>query len=90
MYLIYAENDALKTFIQVVHVPACISTIIPAADEGPGEITCFSAGLQFLFTFPTRLSKNHGNWCVFMQTFPRKAALIYPEIYRHICKLFQK
>ena len=48
IYLICAENDALKTFIQVVHVPAYISTIISAADAGPDEITCFPAGQHFL------------------------------------------
>ena len=47
IYLIYAENDALKTFIQVVHVPVYIFTIISTADEGPDEITCFPAGLHF-------------------------------------------
>ena len=55
------------TFSQVVRVPAYISTIISAAadleaiassvDEGPGEMMCFPAGLHYLITFPTRLSK---------------------------------
>ena len=45
IYLIYADNDTLKTFIQAVHVPAYISTIISAADEGPDEMVCFPAGL---------------------------------------------
>ena len=35
-----------------------ISTIISAAaDEGPDEMTCFPAGLHYLLTFPTRMSK---------------------------------
>ena len=51
-------NKALQTFIQVVRVPAYISTIISAAaDEGPDEMMCFPAGLHFLSTFPTRMSK---------------------------------
>ena len=59
IYLIYL-NEALKTFIQVVCVPAYIATIISAAaDEGPGEMTCFPAGLHYLLTFPTRMSKNN-------------------------------
>ena len=49
-------NKALKTFIQVVHVPAYISTIIStAADEGPDKMTCFPADLHYLVTFPTRM-----------------------------------
>ena len=48
----------IKTFIQMVHVPAYISTIISAAtDECPDEMTCFPAGLHYLLTFPTRMSK---------------------------------
>ena len=39
---------------------AYITTIIsPAADEGPSEMTCFPAGLHYLLTFPTRMSKNN-------------------------------
>ena len=35
-----------------------MSTIISAtADEGPDEMTCFPAGLHYLLTFPTRMSK---------------------------------
>ena len=30
-----------------------------AADEGPSEMTCFPAGLHYLLTFPTRMSKNN-------------------------------
>ena len=72
-------NEALKTFIQVVHVPAYISTIISAAsDEGPDEMKCFIAGLHY-----------HQNRCV-LRPFPRKDVLIYPLIYRHICEIFQK
>ena len=37
---------------------AYIATIISAAaDEGPGEMTCFPAGLHYLLTFPTRIPK---------------------------------
>ena len=51
-------NESLQTFIQVVRVPAYISTIISAAaDEGSDEIMCFTAGLHYLSTFPTRMSK---------------------------------
>ena len=47
-------------FIQVVCVPAYIATIISAAaDEGPGEMTCFPSGLHYLLTFPIRMSKNN-------------------------------
>ena len=68
-----------------------IATIISAAaDEGPGEMTCFPAGLHYLLTFPTRMSKNNTEIGVFMRTFARKDVLIYPVIYRHICGLFQK
>ena len=48
----------MKTFIQVVRVPTYISTVISAAaDEGPGEMTGFPAGLHYLLAFPTRMSK---------------------------------
>ena len=57
IYLIYAELS-LQIFIQVVRLPAYISTIIsPAVDEGPNEMMCFPAGLHFLLTFQTRMSK---------------------------------
>ena len=47
-----------RHFIQVVRVPAYISTIISAAaDEGPDEMMCFPAGLHNLLTFPSRMSK---------------------------------
>ena len=84
-------HEALKTFIQVVRVPAYISTIIyAAADEGPGEMTCFPAGLHYLLTFSTGMSKITQKSVCFMRTFPRKDVLIYRVIYRHICELFQK
>ena len=42
----------------VLHVLAYISTIISAAaDEDPDEMMCFPEGLQYLLTFPTRMSK---------------------------------
>ena len=51
-------NEGLKTIIQVARVPAYISAIISAAaDEGPDDLTCFPAGLHYLLTFPTRMSK---------------------------------
>ena len=80
-------NEALKTFIQVVCVPAYICTIISAAaDEGPDEMMCFPAGLHYLLTFPTRMSKiTQKSVCLY-----EKDVLIYPVIYRHICELFQK
>ena len=44
----------------MVCVPAYIATIISAAaDKGPGEMTCFPAGLHYSLTFPTRMSKNN-------------------------------
>ena len=60
-------NEALKTFIQVVRIPAYISTqntgseistiISAAADEGPDDLTCFPAGLHYLFTFQQECPK---------------------------------
>ena len=48
----------MKTLIQVVYVPAIISTIISAAaDEGSDEMTCFPAGLHYLLTFPKIIYK---------------------------------
>ena len=47
IYLIYAERSLEDIFIQVVCVPAYIATII-SADEGPGGMTCFPAGLHYL------------------------------------------
>ena len=75
-------NEALQTFSQVVLVPAYISTIISAAadleaiassaDEDPGEMMCFPAGLHYLSLSQQDCPKYHRNRCVFMRTFPRK------------------
>ena len=74
-------NESLQTFIQVVREPAYISTIIStAADEGPHETMYFPAGLHYLFTFQTRMSKINRKRCVFMRTFPRKDVFISPYI----------
>ena len=41
-FIEFTLNETLQTFIQVVRVPAYISTIISAAaDEGPDEMMCF-------------------------------------------------
>ena len=60
------------TFIQVVRVPAYISTIISAAaDEGPDEMMCFPAGLHYF--------KNVQNITeIDVLFFPRKEAFISP------------
>ena len=67
----------MKTFIQVVRVPAYISTIISApADEGPDEMTCFIAGLHYLLTVPTRMSEVTPK-SVCYATLPEKGILSY-------------
>ena len=69
-------NEALQTFIQVVRVPAYISTIISAAaDEGPGEMMCFHAGLHNLLTFPSRMSKISQKSMCFYANFSEKGCL---------------
>ena len=51
-------NESLQTLIEVVRVPAYISTIISTAvDEGPDEMNCFLADLHYVLTFQTRISK---------------------------------
>ena len=72
-------NEALQTFIQVVRVPAYISTIISAAAyEGPDEMMCFPAGLYYYLLSHQECPKYHRNRCVFMRTFPRKDVFISP------------
>ena len=65
-----------------LRVPAYISKIISAAaDEGPDEMMCFPAGLHYLLTFSTRMSKiSQKSMCriKFMRTFPRKDVFISP------------
>ena len=54
----YTERTLKNFYTQAVRVLAYISTIISAAaDEGPGDMTCFSTGLHYLLTFPARISK---------------------------------
>ena len=81
-FIYFTLNEALQTFIQVVRVPAYISKIISAAaDEGPDEMMCFPAGLHYLLTFSTRMSKiSQKPMCriKFMRTFPRKDVFISP------------
>ena len=61
-------NEALKTFIQ-----RHISTIISAAaEEGPDEMTCFPAGLYYLLTFRTRMSKITQKSVCFYAKFSKK------------------
>ena len=75
----------------MVRVPAYISAIISTAtDEGPDDLTCFPAGLHYLLTFQTRMSKITQKSVCLYATFPRNDVLIYPVIYRYICELSQK
>ena len=57
IYLIYAERSLEDFYSSGMYRIATI--ISAAADEGPGEMTCFPAGLHYLLTFPTRMSKNN-------------------------------
>ena len=84
-YLIYAERS-LADFFQVVRVPAYISTIIStAADEGPDEIVCFPAGLHFILTLPTRMSKiSQQSMCLYAN-FSEKGCL-YIATYANFSK----
>ena len=79
-------NETLQTFIQVVSIPAYISTIISAAaDEGPDEIMCFPAGLHHLLTFPTRMSKiSQKSMCLYAN-FSEKGG-IYIAIFANFSK----
>ena len=55
IYLIYDERSLADFYSSSTRI---FSTIISAAaDEGPDEIMCFPAGLHYLLTFPTRMSK---------------------------------
>ena len=82
----FTLNRALQTFIQVVHVPAYISTIISAsADEGPDEMMCYHAGQHFLLTFPTRMSKISKKSMCLYPNFSEKGCL-YIAIYANFSK----
>ena len=52
IYLIYAERS-LEDFLFKWYLYRHIATISAAADEGPGEMTCFPAGLLFI-NFPNK------------------------------------
>ena len=70
----------------MVRVPAYISTIISAAaDEGPDEMMCFPAGLHFLLTFPTRMSKISQKSMRLYANFSEKGCL-YIAIYANFSK----
>ena len=85
IYLIYAERS-LADFIQVVRVPTYISTIISAAaDEGPDKMMCFPAGLHYLLTFPTRMSKISQKSMCFYANFSEKGCL-HIAIYANFSK----
>ena len=76
-FILFTFNEDLQTFIQVVRIPAYISTIISAAaaaGEGPDEMTCSPAVVYTIINCP----KYHRNRCVFMRTFPRKDVFISP------------
>ena len=76
----------MKTLIQVVRVPAYISTIISAAaDEGPDEFMCFPAGLHFPLTFPTRMSEISQKSVCLYANFSEKGCL-YIAIYANFSK----
>ena len=76
-------NETLQTFIQVIRVPAYISTIISAAaDEGPDEMMCFPV---FFLTFSTRMSKiSQKSMCLYAN-FSEKGG-IYIAIYANLSK----
>ena len=58
IYLIYAERSLEDFYSSGMCTGIYISTVISAAaDEGPDEMTFFAAGLHYLLTFPTRMSK---------------------------------
>ena len=85
IYLFYAERN-LADFTQVVRIPAYISTIISAAaDEGSDAMMCFPAGLHYLLTFPTRMSKiSQKSMCLYAN-FSEKGG-IYTAIYANFSK----
>ena len=72
-------NEALQNFIQVVRVPAYISTIISAsADEGPDEMMFFPVGLHYLLTFLRRMSEiSQKSMCLYAN-FSEKDVFISP------------
>ena len=59
--------------------------ISAAADKGPAEIICFPAGLHYLLTFPTRMSKvSQKSMCLYAN-FSWKGCL-YIAIYANFSK----
>ena len=75
-----------------VRVPAYISTIISAAtDEGPDEMMRFPAGLHYLSTFPTRVSKITPKSVCLYANFSEKGCLdLSGDISPYKFELFQK
>ena len=59
IYLIYAERSREDFYSSGMCTGMYCQIISAAADEGPSEMTCFPAGLHYLLTFPTRMSKNN-------------------------------
>ena len=85
-YYAFTTFEALQIYIQVVRVPAYISTIISAAaDEGPDKMMCFPAGLHYLLTFPTRMSKITQKSMCFYANFSEKGCL-HIAIYANFSK----
>ena len=76
-FIKFTLNEALQTFIQVVRVPAYISTIMT---KGPDEMMCFPAGLHYLLTFQTRMSKISQKLMCLYANFSEKGCL-YIAIY---------
>ena len=70
----------------MVRVLVYIFTIISAAaDVGPDKMMCFFAGLHYLLTFPTRMSKISQKSMCFYVNFSEKGCL-HIAIYANFCK----
>ena len=55
--LIYAERSLADFYSSGTRTGIYFTIISAAADEGPDEMMCIPAGLHYLLTFPTRMSK---------------------------------
>ena len=76
----------MQTFVQAVRVPAYIfRNYFSCCRRRPCEIICFPAGLHYLLTFPTRMSKiSQKSMCLYAN-FSEKGCL-YIAIYANFSK----
>ena len=83
--LIYAERGLADFYSSGTRTGIYSTIISAAADEGPDEMMCIPAGLHYLLTFPTRMSKISQKSICLYANFSEKRCL-YIAIYANFPK----